>query len=119
MYFSFFFRIVCQEFVHFEPVESPIDSLIMESPNERYAVRVCMFFVHHQRPYLIVEFSQGLLGVARRSHTETVELPQWSRQVQVQSSKVMISDAPLESEVCCHSTQGKSSIHPLQQNQKC
>jgi hypothetical protein len=41
-----------------------------------------------------------------------MELPQWSRQVQVQSSKVLISCAPSESKVCCRSTQGKSSICP-------
>jgi hypothetical protein len=93
-----------QDFVHFEPVESSIDSLIMESPGERYAVRVCLVFVHHQRPDLIVVFSQGLLGVAKSSHTETVELRQWSRQVQAQSSKVLIFYAPSESEVRCHST---------------
>jgi hypothetical protein len=67
-----------QDFVHYEPVEFPIDPLTMESPGERYAVRVCLVFVHHQRPDLIIEFSQGLLGVARSSHTKTVELRQWS-----------------------------------------
>jgi hypothetical protein len=45
---------------------------------ERYAVRVCLVFVHHQRLDLIVVFSQGLPGVARSSHTEIVELRQWS-----------------------------------------
>jgi hypothetical protein len=46
-----------QDFVHFEPVESPIDSLTMESPGEIYAVRVCLVFVHHQRLDLIIVFS--------------------------------------------------------------
>jgi hypothetical protein len=53
--------------------------------------------------------SQGAPGVARGSHTETMESRQWSRgvQVQMQSSMVLISDAPSESEARCHSTQGK------------
>jgi hypothetical protein len=38
-----------------------------------------------------------------------VESPQRSRQVQVQSSMVLMSDAPSESEARCHSTQGKYS----------
>jgi hypothetical protein len=84
----------------------------MDSPGERYVVTVCLVFIHHQRPDLIVVFSQGLPGVARSNHTKTVELRQWSRQVQAQSSKVLISDAPSKSEVCCRSTQGKYSICP-------
>jgi hypothetical protein len=101
-----------QDFAHFEPVELPIDSLIMELPGERYVVRVCLVFVQHQRNMIIV-FSQGLPCVVRRSHTKTVELRQWSWQVQAQSSKFMISYAPSESEVHCHSTQEKYSIHPV------
>jgi hypothetical protein len=68
-----------QDFFHFELVESPVDSLTMESPGERYVVRVCLVFVHHQRPDLIIVFSQGAVVVARGSHTEIVELRQWSR----------------------------------------
>jgi hypothetical protein len=39
--------------------------------------------------------------------TETVESPQWSRKVQAQSSKVLMSDAPSESEFLVILSQGK------------
>jgi hypothetical protein len=91
-----------QDFVHFEPAESSIDPSNMESPGERCAVRVCLVFVHHQRPDLIVVFSQGVVDVARGSRTETVESPGAS----MQSSMVLMSDAPSESEALFRSTQG-------------
>jgi hypothetical protein len=62
-----------QDFFHFELVESPINSLITEFPGEIFVVRVCLVFVHHQRPDMMLVFSQGLPGVSRRSHNETVE----------------------------------------------
>jgi hypothetical protein len=103
-----------QDSFHFEPVESPIDSSTMESPGERYAVRVCLVFVHHQRPYMIVVFSQGLPDVARSSHTETVELRQWSCHSGVVRCttaifNVLSYDAPSESVSFVIQSQGKSS----------
>jgi hypothetical protein len=38
---------------------------------------------------------------------EAAALKQWSLQVQAQSLEILISDAPLELEVNCHSTQRK------------
>jgi hypothetical protein len=87
---------------------------------------MCLVFVHHQRPDLIVvnlpgnfqaekAAAKSLLekvlwvssGVLEAATTEIVESTQWSHQVQMQSSMVLISDAPSESEARCRSTQGK------------
>ena len=35
-------------------MESPLDSLTMDSPSEWYAVWMCLVFVHHQRSDLII-----------------------------------------------------------------
>ena len=64
-----------QDFVHFEPVESPVYSSTMESLGWWCAEWVCLVFVHHQRLDPIVLFSQGASGVARSSRTETVDSP--------------------------------------------
>jgi hypothetical protein len=87
---------------------------------------MCLVFFHHQRPDLIVvslpenfqaekAVAKSLLekvlwvisGVLEVATTEKVESTQWSHQLKMKSSMVLISDAPSESEARCLSTQGK------------